>query len=80
MLSSISLINPNGGNWDTASNWSSDTIPTASDAVTINIAVSNPITHSASNSDFVNSLTSQDPITLSGGSLTIGTTASLTLR
>ena len=77
MLSSISWINPNGGNWDTASNWSSDTIPTASDAVTINIAVSNPITHSASNSDFVNSLTSQDPITLSGGSLTIGTTASL---
>ena len=58
MLSSISWINPNGGNWDTASNWSSDTIPTASDAVTINIAVSNPITHSTSNSDFVNSLTS----------------------
>ena len=77
MLSSISWINPNGGDWDTASNWSSDTIPTASDAVTINIAVTNPITHSASNSDFVNSLTSQDPITLSGGTLTIGTTASL---
>ncbi len=42
VLSSVSWINPNGGDWDTASNWSSDAIPTAADDVTISIAVSNP--------------------------------------
>ena len=51
-LSSISWINPNGGDWDTASNWSGDSVPTASDDATISIAVTNPITHSASNCDF----------------------------
>ncbi len=73
----VSWINPNGGDWDTASNWSTGMVPTAIDDVTISIAVTNPITHNASNTDFVNSLTSQDPITLSGGSLSIAITASL---
>jgi hypothetical protein len=71
VLSSVSWINPNGGDWDTASNWSSDAIPTAAADVTISIAVSNPITHSSSRSDFVDSITSSDPIVLSGGSLSI---------
>jgi hypothetical protein len=71
LLSSISWINPNGGNWDTASNWSSDTGPTANDAATVRIAVSSPITHRESNSDLVKSLTiphnpTVDDIDLSG--------------
>ncbi|MGO9915353.1 MAG: hypothetical protein ACLQIB_11655, partial [Isosphaeraceae bacterium] len=71
VLSPVSWINPNGGDWDTAANWSSDAVPGASDDVTISIAVSNPITHSSSQSDFVDSITSSDPIVLSGGSLSI---------
>jgi len=71
VLSSVSWINPNGGDWDTASNWSSDAIPTSAADVTISIAVSNPITHDASNADVVNSVTSDDPIVLSAGSLSI---------
>ena len=71
VLSSVSWINPNGGDWDTASNWSSDTVPTAADDVTISIAVSNPITHDAGTADAVNSVTSDDPIVLSAGSLSI---------
>ncbi|MFI5459938.1 MAG: hypothetical protein ACHRXM_31345, partial [Isosphaerales bacterium] len=75
LVLSVSWINPNGGNWDTASNWSSDSVPGASDDVTISIAVTNPITHSSSQSDFVNSITSTDPIVLSGGSLSIASTS-----
>ncbi len=75
VLSSVSWINPSGGDWDTASNWSSGQVPTASDDATISIAVSNPITHDQSASDTVNSVTSDDPITLSSGSLSIATTS-----
>ncbi len=71
LLSSVSWINPNGGDWDIASNWSTDAIPTALDNVTISIAVSNPITHGAVNADEVNSVTSDDPIVLSAGSVSI---------
>ena len=71
VLSSVSWINPHGGDWDTASNWSSGAVPAAGDDVTISIAVTNPITHGSSPSDFVNSITSSDPIILSAGSLSI---------
>ncbi len=74
---SVSWINPSGGDWDTPSNWSSGTVPNSNDDVTISIAVSNPITHNTSASDAVHSLTSSDPITLGAGSLAIGTTADL---
>ena len=71
VLSSVSWTNPNGGDWNTASNWSSDAIPTAADDVTISIGVSNPITHDAANADAVNSVTSDNPIVLSAGTLSI---------
>ena len=71
LLSTISWNNPSGGDWDTASNWSSNSVPGAGDDAVLSIAVTNPITHSLSNSDEVHSLTSQDPINISGGTLTI---------
>jgi hypothetical protein len=71
VLSSVSWINPKGGDWDTAGNWSTGAVPTAGDDVTISIAVSNPITHNTSAADSVHSVTSADPIVLSGGSLSI---------
>ena len=77
VLSSISWINPDGGDWDTVGNWSSDTVPTASDNVTISIPVTNPITHSASVADSVDTITSQDPIALSAGSLAIAAASTL---
>ncbi len=77
VLSTISWINPNGGDWDTASDWLTDTVPTASDDVVIDIAVTNPITHSASDSDFVQSLTSQDPIDISSGCLSVGAASTI---
>ena len=71
LLSTISWNNPSGGDWDTASNWSSNSVPGAGDDAVISIAVTNPITHSLSNSDEVRSLTSQDPINISGGTLAV---------
>jgi RHS repeat-associated protein len=71
VLSSVSWKNPNGGDWDTAANWSGGEVPTAADDVTIGIAVSNPITHNTSATDSVHSVTSADPIVLFSGSLSI---------
>jgi hypothetical protein len=34
-MATISWTNPAGGDWDVASNWSTDTVPTSSDDVTI---------------------------------------------
>ena len=69
LLSTINWNNPSGGDWDTASNWSGNSVPGAGDDAVISIAITNPITHSLSNSDEVHSLTTQDPINISGGTL-----------
>jgi hypothetical protein len=34
-MATISWTNPNGGDWDVASNWSTDMVPTSTDEVTI---------------------------------------------
>ena len=72
LLSAVSWIGPNGGDWDTKANWSTGLVPTSLDDVTINSAGST-INHAASNADAVNSLTIESQnITLLAGSLTIG--------
>ncbi len=67
--------NAAGGDWDTAANWvnsanpSDQHVPTASDDALID-RPDITVTHD-SGTDAVNSITSQDPIVLSGGTLTI---------
>src|SRR6478736_2236593 len=70
LLAPISWINPAGGSWNVAANWSGGTVPTASDDVTIDLPGALTITHS-SGTDTVHSLTSQESLTLSGGTLTV---------
>ena len=70
-------VNPNGGDWDTPSNWSDDAVPTGDDDAVINSAVSNPITHDSPVADAANSLTSSAAITIGAGNLAIATTARL---
>ncbi len=70
MLLAVNWTNPNGGDWDTPGNWSSGTVPGPSDDAIINIA-GITVTHSASVTDAVRSLTSQADVTLSGGSLIV---------
>jgi hypothetical protein len=63
--------------WDTAGNWSTSALPGASDDVAIN-QTGITITHSAAVADAVNSLNSQANISISGGSLALAGTSTIT--
>jgi RHS repeat-associated protein len=76
LLATVNWINPAGGDWDTAGNWSGNAVPGPGDDVQIEIAVTNPITHSAVVTDSIQSLTATDPVNLSGGTLNVATTLS----
>jgi hypothetical protein len=79
LLSTVSWINPNGGDWDTPSNWSTGALPGPSDDVVVNqsgIAV----THSTSAVDTVDGLTissSRTSLDISGGTLALSTNSSI---
>ena len=73
LLSSVSLINAAGGDWDTGSNWNTGSVPGASDDVTINLSPGITVTHSQNDADALNTLTlaSADTLSISNGSLSI---------
>jgi hypothetical protein len=77
--STLNWINPAGGDWDTAGNWDANRVPNGTDDAVININTTNPITHSGSQSDAVNTLTStsQAAIAISTGALSITNAASI---
>src|SRR5689334_16539364 len=70
LLSAVSWINASGGSWNVTANWSGNAVPRASDDVTIDLPGTVTITHSAG-SDTIHSLTSQESLSLSGGTLTV---------
>jgi hypothetical protein len=78
-ITDVSWINPAGGDWDTASNWSTGTVPDQLNHVTINLTPGITVTHNLSNPDAVNSLTlaSADTLSIAKGSLTIHSASTL---
>jgi uncharacterized protein YlbG (UPF0298 family) len=74
LLSNVSWINPNGGDWDTGANWSTGQVPGQNDNVTISLSSAETITHSSSTGDSVLSLTTNSSTNLKivNGSLSIG--------
>ncbi len=77
LLATVTWINPAGGNWDTASNWSTGALPGSGDDVVINSLNSGAsVTHTQNVTDTVNSVTASAPITLAGGTLNVATTLS----
>ena len=83
LLSAVTWTGGGGdNNWDTPANWSTDSVPASADDVTINIAAN--VVHSNNVTDSINSLTSTEPLTISGGTLsiaaasTIGSTLTMT--
>jgi hypothetical protein len=75
--STVTWVNPSGGDWGTAANWSdgsTNRLPGPNDDVVINQPGAVTITHSQNVADAVHSLTAADPLTLSAGSLTVSTT------
>ena len=82
LLSAVNWTGLGGdNNWDTPTNWSTDSLPGSGDDVTINTAAN--VVHSAAVTDSIKSLTSSEPLTISGGTLSISadvmTTAGLTI-
>ena len=61
------------GDWSTATNWSTGSLPGPSDDVVIPAGSSITVTHSTG-SDTVNSIVCHQPFTLSGGSLSVSNT------
>src|SRR5262249_14829071 len=59
-----------GTSWSDARNWSGNARPGAADDVTINVTGNISVVHS-SNDDSIHSLTSQNALALSGGSLSV---------
>jgi hypothetical protein len=66
----VTFINAAGGDWDTASNWSTDQVPGSTDIVDIP-GGTGTVTHSLAINDAVASIISGANIALSAGSLTV---------
>jgi hypothetical protein len=76
LLSAVTWTGKGGdNNWDTAANWSTDSVPGKGDDVTIDIAAN--VVHSNDVSDSINSLTSTEPLTISGGTLSIAAASTI---
>jgi hypothetical protein len=72
LLSAVSWTGSAGdNNWDSPDNWSTQAVPGSSDDVTINVAAD--IMHSNNVADAVNSLNSNQPLTISAGTLSVAT-------
>jgi hypothetical protein len=72
LLSNVSWTgNAHDNNWDTPGNWNTNSLPGPADDVTINTSAD--VVHSDSVTDTINSLTSTQPLTISGGTLSIAT-------
>ncbi len=69
-----SWINPNGGYWDDPSNWSTGKVPGVNDDVGIDQPGGTAITFRTGNVT-VNSLTSNNPFILSGGTLNLASSS-----
>ncbi len=70
-LLSVSWISKTSGNWNVASNWSTDTVPGPGDDVVIDYTGASPTVTISSNVESVNSITADDPLVISGGGLTV---------
>ena len=76
LLSAISWTGGAGdNNWDTPGNWSTRSVPGSGDDVTINIAAN--VAHSSNAADSINSLNSTEPLTISGGTLSIAAASTI---
>ena len=66
----VSWINPAGGDWADGANWSTGSVPTATQDVVIDLAGTYTITHSTGTTQ-IKSLKSEHQINLTGGTLTV---------
>jgi autotransporter-associated beta strand protein len=74
-LSAVAWTGSGGdNNWDNPLNWSTDALPGSADDVAIEVAAN--VVHSSAVTDSIRSLTSSQPLTLSGGTISIASASS----
>ena len=71
LLSTVDWISTSSGDWNNPSKWSTGLVPGPSDDVVIDVSGASPTVTIDSGNQSVNSLTTDDPLVLSGGSLTV---------
>jgi hypothetical protein len=75
LLATVSWISSTSGSWDTASNWSTGTVPGPDDDAVINVpGVTATI---GPNVESVHSITADDPLVISGGGLTVAANSTI---
>ncbi len=67
----VNWISTASGNWNVGSNWSTGVVPTSNEAVVINVAGATPTITISSGSESVYSIAASDPLSITGGSLTV---------
>ena len=76
LLSQIQWATASGSAWDVGSNWKGGNVPGPADDAVISIAISSPVVISTG-TQTVHSVTSTDPISITGGSLAVTANSSL---
>src|SRR5437588_12184749 len=66
----VNWVNAAGGDWDTATNWSTGSIPGSGDLAVTNLAKPNVTVTHAGGADAIQILVSKDAVRLYGGQLT----------
>jgi hypothetical protein len=77
LLATIDWISATSGNWNLGTNWSSGQVPGPNDDVVIDVSGSTPTVILDSGGQSIHSLTAQDPLMLSGGSLTVASQSAI---
>jgi hypothetical protein len=77
-MATISWKNNADGTWATAADWSTGVLPGAADTAVLSSASAHTVTHDATTNDTITSLiATSDTLAMTGGSLTIKSTATL---
>jgi hypothetical protein len=71
LLSTVDWINASGGDWAVGSNWSTGAVPGSGDDVVINVGGATPTITISSGNQSVRSVTVDDTLSITGGSLSI---------
>ena len=70
-------ISTASGSWTVGSNWSTGAVPTASEAVVIDVSGATPTITISSGNQSVIYITASDPLSITGGSLTVTSTSAI---
>jgi RHS repeat-associated protein/uncharacterized repeat protein (TIGR01451 family) len=77
LLSSVQWTSATSGAWDVGSNWSTGQVPGSSDDVVIDVNSATPTVTIGSGDQSVHSLMASDPLSITGGSLTVAANSTI---